>query len=249
MKTKNNTLMRHLQDLRLSTFVTSLNEAEAMATEKGWSHLRLLEYLCEIEIEERERRRKQRLFKRSGLAYDKTLDTLKMQELPVKIQNKITALCDGGFVDRCENILVFGLPGRGKTHIVSAIGHQLIALGFKVLFIPTFKLVQQLLIAKKELCLEKELKKLDGFDVVILDDIGYIQQDHQEMDVLFTFLGERYERKPIMLTSNLVFSQWGKIFKDELTTSAAIDRVIHHSVILEVTTKKSYRLKTASKRS
>lgn len=247
MKNKNERLLSQLKDLRLSSFAESLDEAEEIATEKGWSHLKFLEHLCEIEIEGRERRRKQRLFKRSGLAYDKTLDMLDLQELPPKICHKITALCDGSFIDRCENILVFGLPGRGKTHIVSAIGHQLIGLGFKVLFTPTFKLVQQLLIAKRELCLEKELKRLDGFDVVILDDIGYIQQDHQEMDVLFTFLGERYERKPVMLTSNLAFSQWGKIFKDDLTTSAAIDRVVHHSVILEVNTKKSYRLKAAGK--
>ena len=247
MQNKNDTLIKQLKDLRLSSFVDFLDEAKKNATEKGWSHRKFLSYLCEIEIDQRENRRKQRLFKRSGLAYDKTLDMLDLQELPTNVRHKITALCEGSFVDRCENVLVFGLPGRGKTHIVSAIGHQLIDIGFKVLFIPTFKLVQRLLIAKKELLLEKELKRLDSFDVIILDDIGYIQQDHQEMDVLFTFLGERYERKPIMLTSNLAFSQWGKIFKDDLTTSAAIDRVIHHSVILEVNTKKSYRLKAAGK--
>jgi len=103
------------------------------------------------------------------------------------------------------------------------------------LFIPTFKLVEKLLNAKKELNLENALKRLDRFDVVILDDIGYVQQSREEMEVLFTFLAERYERKSLMITSNLVFSQWDKIFKDPMTTMAAVDRLIHHSIILDFT--------------
>jgi len=114
--------------------------------------------------------------------------------------------------------------------------------------VPTFKLVQRLLIAKRDLQLEAELKKLDRFDVVILDDIGYIQQERDEMEVLFTFLGERYERRSIMLTSNLVFSQWDRIFKDSLTTAAAIDRVVHHAHILEINLKSSYRKEEAENR-
>jgi DNA replication protein DnaC len=147
----------------------------------------------------------------------------------------VAALCDGTFLRRGTNVLAFGLPGRGKTHALAAIGHELVQRGYRVLFVPTYQLVQRLLGAKRDLLLEAELKRLDRFDAVILDDIGYVQQDRAEMEVLFTFLAERYERRSVMISSNLVFSQWDRIFKDAMTTAAAIDRVVHHSVILEMT--------------
>src|SRR6185295_18657819 len=151
-----------------------------------------------------------------------------------KIRRLLPTLLEGGFVERGENILAFGLPGRGQTHFVAALGRELILRQrYEVLFSPTFKLVQQLLTAKKELRLEEELKELDRFEVVILDDIGYVQQDRQEMEVLFTFLAERYERRSVMITTNLVFSKWDQIFKDPMTTMAAIDRLVHHATILE----------------
>ena len=107
--------------------------------------------------------------------------------------------------------------------------------GYTVLFTPTFKLVQQLLVAKQALKLDGFLKKLDRYSVVVLDDIGYVQQSREEMEVLFTFLAERYERRSVMITSNLVFSKWDQIFKDPMTTMAAIDRLVHHALILEFT--------------
>lgn len=234
--------------LRLATIRSCYKEVIERAEKEGWSYKHFLHHLAEIELADRETRKTERLLKQSGLPRDKTLDTLKTNRFVEKIRKTLPSLCDGGFVDRAENVLVFGLPGRGKTHIVCAIGHELITKGYRVLFVPTFKLVQRLLIAKRELQLESELKKLDRFDVVILDDIGYIQQDRDEMEVLFTFLGERYERKSVMLTSNLVFSQWDRIFKDPLTTAAAIDRVIHHSHILEINLKRSYRSEEAANR-
>ena len=143
--------------------------------------------------------------------------------------------------------MAFGLPGRGKSHLVCGIGHELIKRGYKVLFLPAYRLVQNLLIAKRDLALDKELRRLDRFDAVILDDLGYIQQEREEMEVLFTFLGERYERRSVIITSNLVFSEWDKIFKDPMTTAAAIDRVVHHAVILELPGP-SYRSEMAAKR-
>ena len=138
------------------------------------------------------------------------------------------------------------MPGRGKTHFACAIGHELIQRGHRVLFVPTYALVQRLLAAKRELELEKELAHLDRFDAVILDDIGYVQQSREEMEVLFTLLAERYERGTVMLTSNLAFSKWEAIFKDPMTTAAAIDRLVHHSVILELNIP-SYHLEQAKK--
>ncbi len=126
--------------------------------------------------------------------------------MPAKVQKQLPALCEGGFVERGDNVLCFGLPGRGKTHIVCALGHELIRRGYRVLFTATYALVQRLLAAKRDLRLEKELAALDAFDAVVLDDIGYVQQSRDEMEVLFTFLSERYERKSVIVTSNLMFA-------------------------------------------
>jgi DNA replication protein DnaC len=119
--------------------------------------------------------------------------------------------------------------------LLCAVGHELVQRGYSVFFTPTFRLVQRLLAAKRDLAFERELRKLDRFDAVLLDDIGYVQQSRDEMEVLFTFLAERYERRSVMITSNLVFSEWNQIFKDPMTTAAAIDRVVHHAVVLELT--------------
>ena len=236
-----------LRSLKLPGFVRACGEVAEQAEREGWGFERYLQQLAEIEIEERRVRRIERLRKRSGLPHDKTLSTLEVQKLPVSVRRSVPRLCDGGFVERAENVLVFGLPGRGKSHLVSAIGHELIERGIPVLFLPAFKLVHRLLIAKRELELETLLKRLDRFEVVILDDIGYVQQSREEMEVLFTFLAERYERKSVVITSNLVFSEWDKIFQDPMTTAAAIDRLVHHAVILELSGK-SYRAEAAKDR-
>jgi len=151
------------------------------------------------------------------------------------VEAVLPTLCEGGFVERGDNLLAFGLPGRGKTQLVCAIGYELIQRGYRVLFTATFALVQRRLAAKRDLRLEKELAALDAYDAVILDDIGYVQQSRDEMEVLFTFLAERYERRSVIITSNVVFSEWDRIFKDPMTTAAMIDRLVHHSVILEMT--------------
>lgn len=224
-----------LRSLRLPSFVECHAEVAIKAEKAGWSFGQYLYHLAETEALERKTRRIERLLKRSGLIPEKTLATFELERLTKKVQRQLPKLCEGGFVDRAENLLTFGLPGRGKTHLVCAIGHALVHRGYQVLFTPTYRLVQSLLVAKRDLLLEKELKRLDRFDAIILDDIGYVQQERDEMEILFTFLGERYERKSVIITSNLVFSKWDRIFKDPMTTAAAIDRVVHHSTILEMT--------------
>lgn len=142
-------------------------------------------------------------------------------------------LAKGDFLEQAANGLAFGLPGTGKTHAAAAIGHALVEQGHSVLFASTYKLVQQLLAAKRDLELPRMLRKLDNFELLILDDIGYVQQGSDEVEVLFTLMAERYERRSMLITSNLIFSQWDRIFKNPMTTAAAIDRLVHHSVILE----------------
>lgn len=224
-----------LRTLKLPTFASSHMEIAARAERENWSFGQALLHLCEMEVHERKQRRIERLLKASNLPEDKTLATLDRKRLPVKVRTQLASLCEGDFISRAENVLVFGLPGRGKSHLCAALGHELVRRGHSVLFTPTYQLVQQLLRAKRDLLLERELARLDGFDAVILDDIGYVQQDRDEMEVLFTFLAERYERRSVLITSNLVFSQWDRIFKDPMTTAAAIDRVVHHAVIVELT--------------
>lgn len=245
---ENSSLVILLKILKLPGFVEAHEPLAEEGERQGWTHAEYLRQLVDLELSERNRRRIERYFKQSSLPGEKTLVTLDLERLPAKVRRRVPGLCQGDFVHRAENVLAFGLPGRGKTHLLCAIGHELVQRGHRVFFTPAFKLVQRLLAAKRELELEKFLRKLDAFDVVLIDDIGYVQQDRDEMEVLFTFLAERYERRSVMITSNLVFSQWDKIFKDAMTTAAAIDRLVHHSVILELSSKNSYRGDAAKKR-
>lgn len=231
------TLPAMLRALKLPSFVQHNAEVARAAEKQGWSFEQYLQHLAETELQERKQRRIEKNLRASDLPREKTLGQLSLERLPTAVRRQLPMLCEGGFADRAENILLFGLPGRGKSHTACAIGHELVRRGLTVQFTPAFKVVQRLLAAKRDLKLERELRRLDAFDVLILDDIGYIQQDRDEMEVLFTLLAERYERRSVIITSNLVFSQWDRIFKDPLTTAAAIDRMVHHAVILDMTGK------------
>jgi DNA replication protein DnaC len=187
----------------------------------------------EAEADERGQRRTERLLRASRLPPGKTFETLDRSRLPRPLLAKLDDLATGDFLERADNILCFGLPGRGKTHAAAALGHALVQRGHAVLFSPTFRLVQELLAAKRDLALPRALQRLDAFELLILDDIGYVQQSADEVEVLFTLLAERYERRSLLITSNLVFGEWERIFKNPMTTAAAIDRLVHHSAILE----------------
>jgi DNA replication protein DnaC len=223
-----------LAQFYLTSFRGALPALESQADAEGWSHRHFLRQGLEIEAHARDERKLQRLRKEAQLPEGKTLAALDPAKLTTANRRHLEELCGGGFIDRAENVLAFGLPGRGKTHYLSAIGHELIyRQQRRVWFTPTYKLVQRLLEAKRELRLEALLRKLDLFEVIILDDLGYLQQSREEMEVLFTFFAERYERRSVMISSNLVFSKWEQIFHDPMTAMAAIDRLVHHSVILE----------------
>ena len=185
------------------------------------------------EEDDRRERRVERLRRASRLPPGKTLDTFDDKRLPRPLARKVRELANGDFLERGANALAFGLPGTGKTHAAAAIGHALVEQGRSVLFAPTYRLVQDLLAAKRDLELPRALRKLDHYELLILDDIGYVQQDADEIEVLFTLVAERYERRSMLITSNLVFSEWDRIFKNPMTTAAAVDRLVHHSVILE----------------
>jgi len=209
--------------------------------------LPLMLEVLEAEAGDRRERRVERLLRGSKLPPGKTFETLADARLPKALTQQLRELATGNFLDRVSNVLAFGLPGVGKTHAACALGHALVQQGHSVLFVPTFQLVQELLAAKRDLVLPRALRRLDVFELLILDDIGYVQQSPDEIEVLFTLMAERYERRSMLITSNLVFSEWERIFKDPMTTAAAIDRLVHHSVILEFDVP-SYRTEDAKKR-
>jgi DNA replication protein DnaC len=222
--------------MRLPTIAREYEKAVGRAESENWGYQRFLEYLFEAEANDRLQRKTERYLKDSNLPKTKSMDTLDEKRLTEKIRRQLPTLLEADFVRRGDNLLCFGLAGRGKTHLACALGrewvrrHQL-----QVLFVPAYKLVNQLLAAKRDLKLPQTIARLNRFDAVILDDIGYVQHSRDEMEVLFQFLAERYENKSVVITSNLVFSQWDKIFKDPMTTMAAVDRLVHHATILEFT--------------
>jgi len=222
-----------LATLRMPTAASAFGDVVVAARQGDWSLEDFTRELLACEIDGRRQRRVERLARDAHLPPGKTLATFNNARLPLRIRRMLPELCTGAFVDRADNLLVFGLPGRGKTHFAAAVGYELVQQGRSVLFSPAFKVVDRLLRAKRDLELEGELRRLDRFEVLILDDIGYVQQTRDEMEVLFTLLAERYERRSVVITSNLVFSEWDRIFKDPMTTAVAIDRVVHHSIIIE----------------
>jgi DNA replication protein DnaC len=215
-------------------------EAESLSFEQ------YLLAVLERECETRRTNRIGRLLKESGLPLEKTMAMFDRTRLPHALNAQVTTLLDGTFLDRKENVLAFGKSGSGKSHLLCAIAHELIQKERRVRFVTTSLLVQELLAAKRDLRLARALKRLSRYEALFIDDIGYVQQDRDEMEVLFTLLAERYERGSVMITSNLPFSRWEEIFKDPTTTAAAIDRLVHHSIIIELNLE-SYRLEESRK--
>jgi DNA replication protein DnaC len=240
------TLTDCLRELHLPTIRRDYEAAAQRARQESMSYEHYLLDLVEHECESRRSGRIERLLRESRLLMEKSLSTLDLKRLPPKAAQQVRSLLEGGFASRRENVLIFGNPGSGKTHVACAIGQELIRAGRKVTFATCGLMVQDLLAAKRDLKLRGFLKKISRYEVLILDDIGYVQYSREEMEVLFTLLAERYERGSVILTSNQPFSGWESIFKDPMTTAAAIDRLVHHSVILELNVP-SYRAEQAKK--
>lgn len=243
MKTQ---LVENLKELHLPAMRSGFEEQARRAEQESQSYERFLLDLTERECQARRGNRIERVLRESRLPLEKTLDSLDLKRLPPKVVQQVRTLSDGAFADRCENVLAFGNPGSGKTHVLCAISHELIRSGRRVYFRNCGLLVQDLLAAKRDLKLSRYFKTLSRYEVLVLDDLGYVQQSRDEMEVLFSLLAERYERGSVMLSSNLAFSGWEAIFKDAMMTAAAIDRLVHHCVIVELNVP-SYRAEQAKK--
>lgn len=235
-----------LRTLQLSHTAATVSDLAMRAAREGLTHEAFLYELVQHECAYRQERRIERALRASHLPREKTFRTLQLAWFGAVLAQQIERLRAGTFVQQAINVVAVGTPGTGKSHVAAALGHELILQGQTVYWTSTAALVQRLLAAKRDLHLPRELARLDRFACVILDDIGYVQHDRDEMEVLFTFLAERYERRSVVITTNLVFSEWGRIFKDPMTTMAAIDRVVHHSVILDMMKLDSYRAQEAN---
>jgi DNA replication protein DnaC len=239
-------LARCLKELHLPTVRACYGQEADRARQESLTYEHYLAEVMEREREVRRQNRIQRLLGESKLPLEKSLEAFETSRLSSVLTAQLSALLEGSFVERVENVLAFGNPGSGKTHLLCAIAQELICRqGRRLLFTPCSHLVQQLLVAKRDLKLPRLLKGLSKYEVILIDDIGYVEQNREEMEVLFILLAERYERGSLMITSNLPFSKWERIFKDPMTTAAAIDRLVHHSVILELNLP-SYRLEHAT---
>jgi DNA replication protein DnaC len=237
-------LEAYLKELHLPTVRECYQDVARQAQQESLSYEQFLQELVERECEVRREHRIERRLRESRLPLEKSWESFEQSRLPLKVRQQMAVLLDGSFLERRENVLAFGNPGSGKTHLLCALGQALVRSERRVLCTTCSLLVQELLIAKRDLKLAALLKRLGRYEALLIDDLGYVQQSREEMEVLFTLLADRYECSSVLLTSNLPFSQWENIFKDPMTTAAAIDRLVHHSIILELNLP-SYRVEKA----
>jgi DNA replication protein DnaC len=235
-----------LRSLNLKSFVRNYKEFADKSHKQKLSHIAYLHELVKAESSERQSRKVERLINEAKLPRGKTLDGFDLSKQPSLSPGRLKELAQGDFLDLCENLLIFGIPGAGKTHLSSSLAREWCLRGRKVLYTTAAMLVQDLLVAKRDLKLNQMIKKLDGYEALVIDDISYVPYNRDETDVLFVLLAARYETRSVVITSNLIFSDWENIFKDAMTTRAAIDRLIHHATILELT--ESFRQSAAKSR-
>jgi DNA replication protein DnaC len=237
-----------LTELRLPTIKAMWTAIAAQSDKEGWPAARLLAALTEHEIADRSRRRIERHLAEAHLPIGKTFDSFDFEAVPIVSKAQVMALAAGdSWIDNGANLLMFGPPGAGKSHLAAAIGFALVENGQRVLFTRTNELVQRLQLARRELALESALAKLDKYHLLILDDIAYVTKDQAETSVLFELIGMRYERRSMLITANQPFGEWGKVFPDQAMTLAAIDRLVHHATIIEMNVE-SYRRRAAIER-
>jgi DNA replication protein DnaC len=246
MKADAERLMLMLNELRLPATRAMWRTFAERADTEGWPAQRFLCALIEHEIAEREQRRLARYLNEAHLLPGKSLENFDFTVVPMLPKAQFSALAEGdAWLGNGDNVLLFGPPGGGKSHLASALGLALVERGWRVLMTRTSDLVQRLQVARRELALEAAIAKLDKYQLLILDDLAYVAKDQAETSVLFELISARYERRSMLVTANQPFGEWGKVFPDPAMTVAAVDRLVHHSVIVEMNVE-SYRRREAN---
>lgn len=240
-------LQAGLKALRMPGMRSGFQAAADLARQESLSFEHFLLTLVEQEQEQRMQNRTQRALDASRIRVSKSLDAFDRKRLPLKVDHQLCSLLEGGFLDRRENVLVVGPTGSGKTHLLSALGQELIFRGYRVIFYSSSELVEALMRAKQGEGVPSFTRQLLRYDALIVDGLGYVQHSREEVESLFHLLAEFYERRSVLLSSHLPFSQWQKIFHDPMTTTAAVDRLVHHCIVLELDLP-SYRLEAAQRR-
>ncbi len=237
-----------LSDLRLPAIKTVWPAIAEQADKEGWPAARFLATLAEHEMVERGRRRFERHLEEARLPPGKTIDSFDFEAVPMVSKAQVMALAAGdAWIEKGANLLLFGGPGGGKSHLAAALGLALVENGWRVLFTRTTDLVQKLQAARRDLALESAIAKLDKYHLLILDDIAYATKDQAETGVLFELISARYERRSLLITANQPFAEWNRIFPDQAMTLAAVDRLVHHATIFEMNVE-SYRRRAAIER-
>lgn len=237
-----------LNELRLPAIRRFWPQFAEAADKEGWPAARLLAALAEHELAERDRRRIERHLTEARLPPGKTIDSFDFDAVPMISKAQVMALCsDDTWLTGSANLIMFGPPGGGKSHLAAAIGLALVERGWRVLFTRTSDLVQKLQVARRELALEAAINRLDRYHLLILDDLAYVARDQAETSVLFELISARYERRSILITANQPFAEWNNVFPDPAMTLAAVDRLVHHATILEMNVE-SYRRRAALER-
>jgi DNA replication protein DnaC len=237
-----------LNELRLPAIKLIWPDFAARADKEGWPAARLLAALVEHELAERANRRIQRHLEEARLPPGKTLGNFDFEAVPMLSKAQVMALAAGdSWLEKGANLLAFGPPGTGKSHLAAALGLALVENGWRVLFTRTTDLVQKLQAARRDLQLEAAIARLDKYHLLILDDIAYVTKDQAETSVIFELIAARYERRSLFITSNQPFGEWHRIFPDQVMALAAVDRLVHHATIFEMNVE-SYRRRAAVER-
>ncbi len=234
-----------LNELRLPTMKAVWPRFTEQADQEGWPAAHTLAVLAEQELADRAQRRIERHLAEAQLPPGKTLENFDFTAVPMISKAQVMALTAGDrWLDQGANLILFGPPGGGKSHLAAAIGLALVENGYRVLYSRTTDLVQRLQVARRELTLESAIHKLHKYHLLILDDLSYVSKDQAETSVLFELISARYEQRSLLITANQPFGEWGKLFPDPAMTLAAVDRLVHHATIFELNVD-SYRRRAA----